>query len=110
MQNNRPRIRKGLRKNIKTTFSKEGFEVDKERDSELRRQYEDNLPVYEFRLEQERLKLHDSNLRKVNRSLNRLEKQNKNFLEQMEQFRNERMYTKKDSSSNIRALSGNSTL
>ena len=51
MQNNRPKIRKGLRKNIKTTFSKEGFEVDKERDSELRRQYEDNLPVYEFRLE-----------------------------------------------------------
>lgn len=46
------------------------------------------------------------NLKKVSRSINRLEKQNKNFLRQMSTFRRERHTVSKMSSTNIRALSG----
>ena len=50
--------------------------------------------------------MHENNKGKVNRSLNRLEVQNKNFLKQMQRFRHERTSVQKESSSNLRALSG----
>ena len=45
-------------------------------------------------------------MRKVNRSFGRLEKQNKNFLNQLSSFRHDRIEVQKASSSNIRAISG----
>ena len=80
MQKSRTRIRQHLGKRIKMTFAKEGLDLDPDRKALLHRQYEDNLKAYEFKLEQERHKLHSTNMHKVNRSINRLETQNKNFL------------------------------
>ena len=90
LQESRSRIRNNLRKRIKITFSKEGLELDPERRAILHRQYEDNAKAYEFKIDQEKHKQHNNNLRRVNRSFNRLEVQNKNFLHQIHSFRHER--------------------
>ena len=94
-----------MRRNINTTFSSEGIEIDPKKKEGIERQYSDNRQAMEQKLEQERQKLIDLNLRRVNRSIGRLEKQNKNFLNQMAAFRKDRVSIGKVSSSNMRALS-----
>ena len=69
-----------MRRNIKQTFSSEGIEIDPKKKEAIERQYLDNKQALESKLEQERQKLIDQNLRRVNRSIGRLERQNKNFL------------------------------
>lgn len=95
-----------MRRNIKQTFSQEGLEVDPEKTAIIARQFENNPSAYENKLEQERQKIIVTNLRRVNRSIGRLEKQNKNFLNQITSFRKDRVNIGKVSSTNIRALSG----
>ena len=69
-----------MRRNINTTFSSEGIEIEPKKKEGIERQYSDNRQALEQKLEQERQKLIELNLRRVNRSIGRLEKQNKNFL------------------------------
>ena len=47
LQKSRSRIRNGLKKNIKTTFSKEGLEIDPDRRVFIQRQFEDNIAALE---------------------------------------------------------------
>lgn len=71
----------------------------------LERQFEDNREALEMRLEQERQKVIAQKVRRVNRSINRLEKQNNQFLDQISKFRQQRKSTDKISTSMIRDLS-----
>jgi len=73
-QKSRSRIRHTLKRNIDTTYSASGLEIDPEKKELIRRQFEDNHTAFELRMDQERNKLHETNIRKVNRSINRLEK------------------------------------
>ena len=104
-QKSRSRIRGTMRRNIKQTFSSEGIEIDPKKKEAIERQYLDNKHALEHKLEQERQKLIDQNLRRVNRSIGRLERQNKNFLNQITSFRRDRVSVGKVSSNNMRALS-----
>lgn len=105
-QKSRSRIRGTLKKNIKTTFTHDGAEIDPEHRQMLERQFEDNKVAFEIKLEQERHKKHATQMRRINGSINRLEKQNKNFLKQMSTFRQDRISLTKVSQSNLRAISG----
>ena len=72
-QKSRSRIRGTMRRNIKETFSTEGLEVNPEKKAIIARQFVDNKHAYEHKLEQERQKLIFGNLRRVNKSIGRLE-------------------------------------
>lgn len=72
---------------MKDAFSKEGLDIDQVDKSHYAKQFEGNKEGYECKVDQERKKKLNLNMRKVTRSINLIERQNRTFLRQISNCR-----------------------